>query len=417
MKPLTSDRPAPTAVEFFAEIFRGCSGWLEIRLLAPERGGGARSEFFPLPSGVPEAAAFAAAHSGKEHVFFSVYPRAARGGRDASAVRQVQLLYADLDADHFPDGTGEIDACLAAFSPPPSVVVASGGGRHAYWLLSRPLDAPPGDAHRQVQDVLWAIADALGVPRAKNAVHDLARVLRVPGTLNVKPCYPPPGALCEVLVWEPSRRYPPSAFREFAARGRSRPGRAGGKGEGVRFAGGRVDPEAVLARLRPPPAILKLIHEGAPVGQRSEADQKVITWLLKAGASPDEIRAVFANPRWRIGDKYREPESGDRYLRLSIGNALSWLQQQHSNQGPGGGWDPGMQAWIDELWGLPGHLKRAAKAGKADPAALARALLALRMPPAAVRDALVKHAGVPRRAAWRLVLRLAPGGPEAAKPA
>lgn len=317
----------PTAAEFFAEVFRGCSGWLEIRLLVPERGSGARSVFFPLPSGVWEAAAFAAARSGKEHVFFGVYPRSREGGRDASAVRQVQLLYCDLDADHFAGGAGEVDSRLATFAPAPSIVVASGGGRHAYWLLSHPLDAPPGDAHRQVQDALWCVADALGVPQAKNSVHDLARVLRVPGTLNIKPCYAPPGALCEVLVWEPSRRYPPSAFREFAARGKSRPGRAG---EGsVPGQGREPDPEAVLARLNPPPAILELIRTGAPVGQRSEADQRVITCLLARGASREEIRAVFRNPAWGIGAKYREKgRDGDRYLLRSIANAEAWLREQ-----------------------------------------------------------------------------------------
>jgi len=312
----------PTAAEFFSEAFRGCGGWLEIRLI-PSR----QSRFFPLPAGIEQAARFAAEQSGREHVFFGVYPRSREGGRDASAVRQVQLLYCDLDADHFAGGAGEVDSRLAAFAPAPSIVVASGGGRHAYWLLDRVLAAEPGDGPRQGQDALWGIADALGVPQAKNAVHDVARVLRVPGTANIKPEYGPGGAMCEVLLWEPSRRYPPSAFREFALRGRSRPGRAGeGSAAGQ---GGGPDPEAVLARLQLPPSILQLIREGAPVGQRSEADQRVITCLLARGATHEEIRAVFRNPGWGIGAKYREKgRDGDRYLRRSIANAEAWLREQ-----------------------------------------------------------------------------------------
>jgi hypothetical protein len=322
--------PVVTTAEFLAGLFAGCAGWLEIRLLPRSGASSARSVFFPLPSGVREAAAFAAERSGREHVFFGVYPRAARGGRDASAVRQVQLLYADLDADHFAGGVEEIDARLAAFSPPPSAVVASGGGRHAYWLLDRVLAAAPGDGHRQVQDALWGIADALGVPQAKNAVHDVARVLRVPGTANIKPEYGPAGAMCEVLLWEPSRRYPPSAFREFALRGRSRPGRAGEAG--APGPGRGPDPEAVVARLQPSPAILELIRSGTPRGQRSEADQKVIVHLLARGATREEIGAIFRNPAWRIGDKYREKgRDGDRYLLHSIKNAEAWLSQHEQS--------------------------------------------------------------------------------------
>jgi len=385
----------PTTAEFFSELLRGCGGWLEIRLI-PSR----RSQFFPLPSGIEQAARFASAQSGREHVFFGVYPRSGEGGKGASAVRQVQLLYVDLDADHFPGGAGEIDARLAAFNPPPSAVVASGGGRHAYWLLDRVLGAEPGDGHRQVQDCLWGVADALGVPREKNTVHDLGRVLRVPGTLNVKPCYPPPGALCEVLVWEPSRRYPPAAFREFALRGRSRPARAGEAGAAGQ--GREPDPEAVLARLQLPPSILQLIREGAPVGQRSEADQRVITCLLARGATHEEIRAVFRNPAWGIGAKYREKgRDGDRYLLRSIANARAWLRAQAEDLSAGD------FAWASSLAAddLPPHLRAALLSPPGDPeramdklSCVAREWLSQGARRAAVRLALAYHCGhLPQR--------------------
>lgn len=401
----------PTTAEFFSELLRGCGGWLEIRLI-PSR----RSQFFPLPSGIEQAARFASAQSGREHVFFGVYPRSREGGRDVSAVRQVQALYCDLDADHFEGGAGEIDGRLSRFAPAPSVVVASGGGRHAYWLLDRALAAEPGDGHRQVQDVLWAVADALGVPREKNSVHDLARVLRVPGTLNIKPSYPPPGAACEVILWEPTRRYPPSAFREFALRGRSRPGRAGADESGAAGQGREPDPEAVLARLQLPPSILQLIRGGAPVGQRSEADQRVITCLLARGATHEEIRAVFRNPVWGIGAKYREKgRDGDRYLLRSIANARAWLRAQAEDLSAGD------FAWASSLAAddLPPHLRAALLNPPGDPeraidklSCVAREWLSQGARRAAVRLALAYHCGhLPQR-----VLRAAADAAERRSP-
>lgn len=313
------------AEAFLKELFRFCAGLVEIRLLPSKR-----SRFFALPEGTGDAASFASGASGKEHVFFGAYPRAAEGGKSAAAVQQVQLLYADLDAGHFSGGTGEIDGRLAGFNPAPSAVVNSGGGRHAYWLLDRALKASPKQ-HHEVQNALWGVADALGVPPAKNTVHDLARVLRVPGTVNIKPEYGPGGAPCEVVLWEPERRYPPSVFHEFALRAwglRARPG-----SKIPAFGASRPDPEAVLARLDLPGSILSLIRGGAPRGARSEADQKVITCLLARGATPDEIRAVFANAAWKIGAKYRGKGSdGDRYLARSVANARAWLEAE--GEGP-----------------------------------------------------------------------------------
>lgn len=388
------------ASTFFAELFRGCGGWLEIRLLPSKR-----SAFFPLPAGIGAAAGLASERSGKEHVFFGVYPRSREGARDASAVRQVQLLYADLDAGDFPGGAEEIDAHLSGFTPAPSAVVASGGGRHAYWFLDRALDAAPGDGHRQVQDALWGVAHGLGVPPARNTVHDLARVLRVPGTLNVKPEYPPPGAPCEVVLWEPSRRYPPAAFRECAVRGRARAGRAGGGASGGQ--GRDPEPEAVLARLSPPPGILELIRAGTPVGQRSEADQKVIVCLLARGATREEIRAVFRNPAWSVGAKYREKgRDGDRYLLRSMANAEAWLgQRAHDLTAGDFSWASGTA-----LEDLPENLRAALLRPPSDPERAADELALVvrewarwgaRFP--AVRLALAYHAGhLPLR-----VLRLA----------
>jgi DNA-binding IscR family transcriptional regulator len=67
--------------------------------------------------------------------------------------------------------------------------------------------------------------------------------------------------------------------------------------------------------------VLELIHHGAPKGERSEADFRVMLALAREGASDDDIRAVFTH--FAIGAKY--DERGDKYLAHSIGNARRWL--------------------------------------------------------------------------------------------
>lgn len=73
--------------------------------------------------------------------------------------------------------------------------------------------------------------------------------------------------------------------------------------------------------------IVSLINEPPTKGGRSEADQSVITALVYAGASDDEIKAVFTH--YPIGKQGKFADKGSlglRYLSHSIGHARSWVQ-------------------------------------------------------------------------------------------
>ena len=132
--------------------------------------------------------------------YFGVHPVAAipatnsRGeARSPRSVRSqtpyiaaVNALYGDYDAKIYGDKAGAL-AAVRVSTPPPSVIIDSGGGYHAYWLLSEcvKLDAP--DQRERMQQLQRRWAEHCGAdPGAK----DLCRVLRVPGTLNHK--YSPP---------------------------------------------------------------------------------------------------------------------------------------------------------------------------------------------------------------------------------
>lgn len=103
-------------------------------------------------------------------------------------IAALNCLYGEFDVKEY----GSKDAILAhiagAAFPQPSVVVDSGGGIHGYWLLSEPwrLDSDDARAAAELVQRAW-VQQVIG---ADPAVHDLTRILRVPGTLNFK--YDPP---------------------------------------------------------------------------------------------------------------------------------------------------------------------------------------------------------------------------------
>lgn len=75
--------------------------------------------------------------------------------------------------------------------------------------------------------------------------------------------------------------------------------------------------------------IVDLIRSNPVKGQRSENDQKVITALVNAGATDNEIKAVFQ--LHNIGTNGKFAEKGDnalRYLAHSIAHARGWITQR-----------------------------------------------------------------------------------------
>lgn len=103
-------------------------------------------------------------------------------------IAAVNCLYGEFDVKVYGSKQAILDHIASAPWPTPSVVVDSGGGIHGYWLLDEPWVLDSDDA-RQVAELVqraW-VQQAIG---ADPSVHDLVRILRIPGTLNFK--YDPP---------------------------------------------------------------------------------------------------------------------------------------------------------------------------------------------------------------------------------
>ena len=125
--------------------------------------------------------------TGPVNVYFGVHPAKAKKGPNERAriddVSAINCLFAELDVKDYGGDKDAVLAHLATLAVEPSVVVDSGGGFHCYWLLTNPfeLDTPEHLERAKHAQAAWVVY-AGGDPGAK----DLARVLRVPGTANLK---------------------------------------------------------------------------------------------------------------------------------------------------------------------------------------------------------------------------------------
>ncbi len=194
------------------------TGWVNLWAKKPR----SRTWWQPVDH-LDELADTAARLGGHIDVWFGVGVRAARlddGQRGGDQdVTHIPALWVDIDiTDNEHHKTAhqlppDIDAAVALaheLGPPPSALISTGGGVHAWWFLDEPLDVTIPAIHAVQAGALltrwgatWqAIAGRHGWHL--DNVADLARVMRVPGTFNHKSSPPRP---VTALLYEPDRRY------------------------------------------------------------------------------------------------------------------------------------------------------------------------------------------------------------------
>lgn len=113
-------------------------------------------------------------------------------------------LFADVDGGASDENLARVKALN------PSIIVKSGGGYHGYLLLDRPL-LITDDNREDVKRTLKGIAKHVG---SDPHVAELARVLRLPDTVNTKPGRG--GARCEVVEANATRYEYADLFMQFA---------------------------------------------------------------------------------------------------------------------------------------------------------------------------------------------------------
>lgn len=136
-----------------------------------------------------------------ENIYFGVGTRKGMRGKKEN-VMEIPALYVDVDLKRDRDSDNSVLRDLASFVPEPSVIVDSGGGFHAYWLLETPFKPAI-----EIEPYLKGLCGSIG---GDGKAAECARILRVPNTINTK--YP---REVRIVSCNPALRYDINAFSSF----------------------------------------------------------------------------------------------------------------------------------------------------------------------------------------------------------
>lgn len=184
----------------YLELLFADGDWVELRLVPP-----GRSKWFQAGDRqhVSAAIEWALQHNANpqpQNIYVGANPRYGDGKRGDKNVQIARAVFADLDKGCTADTAKERIA--AAALPTPSMLIESGGGIHAYWLLTEPL-----------RDMAAWVAIQKGLINALDSdktICNAERIMRLPGSRNVKPDRPGQ-PLCRIIAMK-DERYPANIF-------------------------------------------------------------------------------------------------------------------------------------------------------------------------------------------------------------
>jgi hypothetical protein len=173
---------APGIEGFLGALFHPGDGLIELRALPDIK------REFVKPGDLAAVERFISKYPGK-NIYFGVAARRDKSSGKAENCSFVRAVWADLDFKDIAESEAII--ALEHFPLQVSLLVNSGGGFHAYWLLKEPFDLQ--QHAKEFGKLLRQTARALG---ADLSSAEPAHILRIPGTLNYK--YNPPREVCLV---------------------------------------------------------------------------------------------------------------------------------------------------------------------------------------------------------------------------
>ncbi len=355
-----NDQDTKDAQQFLEALFPVLddNNRIEIRLLYPgTRDSAKRPQFF---STVADAIDYAAKYYEDCEVFFGVSARGPKAIGKKHNLTYISTLFADLDVGQHWKTKEEALAGLESFVPAPSIIIDSGGGYHAYWLLKERVTfgewrcrekCPACQEQRRgrcpdcricmsqknpthlpaemdrVEGVMRGLIPALHLDN----VFDATRILRIPGTQNNKPGrgHRP----VKLVRFEPDQLYDLDAVASRFWLPRSDedveppqrffpPGVPDGtkkwawlkKKAKHEFSEGQC--RSLVSMVEKGDARRFKNSHGSP-GDRSGMNESAIKKLRRLGAENNDILAIFK--AYPIGEKFREAKShGKAYLRSRI---------------------------------------------------------------------------------------------------
>ncbi|MDT5061153.1 MAG: putative primase/helicase [Acidobacteriota bacterium] len=330
----TTDEVA--AFKFLDFVFEGIrGGFIEFRYF----GAGLKpkvvdqSSYLKLPLDRERVTTEVLSRNGRQMVTVGPAPRVeapqrGKAGKDQDVI-STTCIWADLDFKQAEGGAIEVVQRLRRFPLRPSIVVNSGYGRHVYFVFNRVLRA--GDLP-EWDEMIKGLRDAL----RGDSVINLSRVMRLPGTLNIKQEFAVPCEICEEdSSWLRYSVEEVKAAIEEGLRYWSK-GPTGTRKEQLSQANMLLDlhrrgvPEEVRR------AVLtgeRTIRTGINAGRsddESARDFWIATTLLERGFDIEEIKAVFRTNPHGCGSKWAQRQHGEKYLELTLVKASARVREKHA---------------------------------------------------------------------------------------
>jgi hypothetical protein len=250
-------------------------------------------------------------------------PARGRGTKEDSAGSNV--LWVDLDVYKMspPLSKQEGIDLLKRYSLPPSLIIDSGYGLQAYWILERFLS-------RNLPDSIELRNRTLAKAFGADDCWDLARVLRPPGSHNYK--QPNNPQLVTVVHYDPAITYSAEQFPLYNVE-------AGAPTPNA--------PTAVpvlkaldLSEQTLPQGFLESLDDGLrkrilepTSGDRSANDHAIAVQLLKRGFSPGQLASVLTSPVWPCGEKFRRDGRNFDYgyLQSTVESAVALVAKERGD--------------------------------------------------------------------------------------
>lgn len=165
-------------VNLLKEWFSQSEGYVEFRLL----GDGKKDIRFIAVEDLTETLLVDLIEKGKQeqfNVYYGVTTRKTKSGTEAD-VFHVPGLWLDIDPKHAT--YEEAMQVVKSLPTPPTAIVSSGNGIHAYFKFNEPFEVVDDQAFKFIKE----LSKKLHTFTKADDTADLARLLRVPNSLNVK---------------------------------------------------------------------------------------------------------------------------------------------------------------------------------------------------------------------------------------
>lgn len=277
--------------------------------------------FYPETSGQLEQ--WLLRHNGTNNIYFSVNPPTRDTQKKAvrEDIRELAWLHVDIDPragerveEEQARALGLLTTDLPEGVPAPTVIVFSGGGYQGFWRLAEPLEIG-GDLEKAEQAKLFNVQ--LEILFGADNCHNIDRVMRLPGTVNIPDARKRKKGRQEVvaeLVEFNDNSYPLSMFKPAPElQSGAAPLRGTGITVDVPSDIERVDDVSELDTWDVPDRVKVIMVQGRHPDLPKDGDNSRSAWLfdfccqmIRCGVPDETLFAIITDPEWGISESVVE---------------------------------------------------------------------------------------------------------------